>query len=252
MFGLEPANYELSPIKFSVDGVLGEHIQPPFPNQSFFQIICGKPRSGKTTFMLNQLISKGDNRIYRKVFDKITLVMPQNSRRSIKDDPFDDLPADQVFEEFSNDVLEKVRDIRADFDVLDKKKKRNRNQLLILDDVTAHLKDKENLKALIELATNRRHLKLSIILLVQFIRAVPRPVRFQISDVVFFKPSNELDVKIIQEEFINLKKDDFSALTRFVYDNQHDFLYIDKNSEIYYKNLKRIILPHNDLDKNVA
>ena len=254
MFELEKANYELLPIKFACDNTLGDHIKAPFPNQSFFQIICGKPRSGKTTFMLNMLISKGDNRIYRKVFDKICLVMPQNSRRSIKNDPFDDLPPDQMFDEFGNDVLQKVRDIRADFDVLDKKKKRNRNQLLILDDVTAHLKNKENLKALIELATNRRHLKLSIILLVQFIRAVPRPVRFQITDVCFFKPSNELDVKIIQEEFINLKKDDFSALTRFVYEGQHDFLYIDKNNEIYYKNLQKIILPNkdNDLDKNVS
>jgi len=144
-------------------------------------------------------------------------------------------------------VLQKVRDIRADFDILDKKKKRNRNQLLILDDVTAHSKDKENLKALIELATNRRHLKLSIILLVQFIRAVPRVVRFQITDVVFFKPSNELDTKIIQEEFLNLKKDDFANLTRFVFEGQHDFLYIDKNNEFYYKNLQKTILPNKDI-----
>ena len=247
MFELEKANYELSPIKFACDDNLTDHIMPPFPNKSFFMLICGKPASGKTTFMLNMLISKGDNRIYRKVFDKICLVMPTNSRRSIKNDPFDDLPADQMFDEMNSSVIEKIKSIRDDFTELDKKKKRNRNQLLILDDVTAYLKDKDNMRSLIELATNRRHLKLSIILLVQFVRAVPRPVRFQITDVVFFKPSNSLDIAIIGEEFVNMKKDDFQALTRFVYDDSHDYLYVDKNNELYYKNLQHIILPKNDL-----
>ena len=38
-FTLEDANYNLSPVKFNVDGILGEHIKPPFPNQSFFWVI---------------------------------------------------------------------------------------------------------------------------------------------------------------------------------------------------------------------
>eukprot|EP01041_Mallomonas_annulata_P011998 gene11998-25140_t len=125
-------------------------------------MICGKAGSGKTSLLINALIAKKKNRVYRKVFDKIILVMPSNSRKSLKNNPLDDLPEDQQFENF--------------------------------DDVTAYLKD--NPKQLIELATNRRHLKLSIVLLVQFIRAVPRPVRFQVTHVTFFKPANELDLKI--------------------------------------------------------
>ena len=34
-FSLEDPNYELQPVKFNVDGSLGDHILPPFPNQSF-------------------------------------------------------------------------------------------------------------------------------------------------------------------------------------------------------------------------
>jgi hypothetical protein len=168
--------------------------------------------------------------------------MPSNSKKSIKNNPLDDLPDDQVFENMSQDVIEKVKSIREEFDEEDKKKKRQRNQLLILDDITAYLKDKENIKSLIELATNRRHLKLSIILLVQFLKAVPRPIRFQVTHVSFFKPSNNLDLKIIQEEFINLENDKFQELTRFVFVDSHDFLFIDKNNETYYKNLQKIII----------
>jgi 5-bromo-4-chloroindolyl phosphate hydrolysis protein len=92
-----------------------------------------------------------------------------------------------IYHQINYSAVQKVRDLWDKYTELNKKKKRSRNTLLILDDVTAYLKD--NPKALIELATNRRHLKLSIILLVQFIRSVPRPVRFQVTDVCFFKPS---------------------------------------------------------------
>ena len=61
--------------------------------------------------------------------------------------------------------MAKVKAIREEFDELDIKKKRPRNQLLILDDITASLKNNDVMKMLIELSTNRRHLKLSIILL---------------------------------------------------------------------------------------
>jgi KaiC/GvpD/RAD55 family RecA-like ATPase len=139
-FELEKSNYNLQPVKFCCDNILGEHIKPPFPNKSFFMLICGKAGSGKTSLLINALTSKKENRIYRKVFDKILLVMPNNSRQSIKNNPFDDLPTDQLFTEMSDAVIEKIKDIREEFDELDKKKPRPRNQLLILDDVTAYFK----------------------------------------------------------------------------------------------------------------
>jgi hypothetical protein len=247
IISLEEPNYKLEPVKFNVDDTLGAHIKEPFPNQSFFWVIVGKAGSGKTSLLINALSMKKENRVYRRVYDRILLVMPSNSRKSLKNNPLDDLPDDQLFENMDHTVIDKIKEIRSDFDELDKKKKRSRRQLLILDDITAYLKQKENVKTLIELATNRRHLKLSIILLVQFIRAVPRPVRFQITHITFFKPANELDVKIIQEEFVNMKKDLFDDLKRLVFQNAHDFLMIDKNNEVYYKNMQKIIFS-NDID----
>jgi hypothetical protein len=95
-FGLENANYKLNKVEFNVDGELGSHIREPFPNKSFFWVIVGKPGSGKTPLLVNSLVSSGTNRVYRKVFDKILLVMPPSSRSSLKDLPFTDLPDDQT------------------------------------------------------------------------------------------------------------------------------------------------------------
>ena len=85
-FTLDDQNYKLNPVKFVVDNSLGDHIKTPFPNQSFFWLICGKPGSGKTSLLINALASKKEHCIHRKVFDKILLVMPKNSRKSIKKD----------------------------------------------------------------------------------------------------------------------------------------------------------------------
>lgn len=248
MFELKDAEYQMTPIHFSADNELAQHIKAPFPNKSFFLVIVGRPGSGKTTFLLNMLINKGENRIYNKVYDRICLVMPSNSRRSIENDPFD-LPPDQMFDEMGLDVIEKVKSIRDDFTAMEKKDKekkkkvRNRNQLLVMDDITAYLKQKENQKALIELATNRRHLRLSIILLVQYVKSIPRPVRFQVTSVVLFKPANNGELNILADEFIALKKNDFEELCRFVFQEPHDFLFLVKEEERYFKNLSEIILP---------
>lgn len=234
-FELENSNYDLKPVKFTVDGLISEVIKPPFPNQSYFWIIAGKAGSGKTSLLVNAMTNK---LIYKKAFDKVILVQPKNSRSSIKNSPFDDLPEDQTFGKLNYDVLDKVQSIRKSFDELDKYKKKNRNQLLILDDVTSSLKDNEDI--LVELTTNRRHLKLSIILLVQFVRSISRSVRLQITHLTLFKPANQLETGIIEEEFINMPHNEFKKLCRFIWNTPYDFMMIDKQNEKYYKNLNLI------------
>jgi hypothetical protein len=61
-----------------------------------------------------------------------------------------------------------------------------------------------------------------------------------VTHITFFKPSNNLDSKIIEEEYVNMKPDQFKALAKFVFEETHDFLFIDKNNEKIYKNLNKI------------
>jgi len=247
MFNLEKSNYkELSKVHFNSDDIFNDRIKEPFQNSNFFYIIVGKPGSGKTSLLINMLNNRN---IYKNVFDKINLVMPKSTQQNIRNNIFDDLPEDQIFYDIDESILDKIKSIKADFEEekeMRKKKKlkeRKFNQLLILDDVTAYLKDKENLRMLTDISTNRRQYNLSVILLVQFLRAVPRPIRFFTTTLYFFKPSNNLDMSILKEEYITIDADQFVKLANFVFNNQHDFLIINKNNETYYKNLQKIIMP---------
>ena len=242
---LENSHFNFPIIKFDSDNILANHIKEPFPIQSFFFVLVGKPGSGKTSLLLNILSLKDENRVYYQVFDKILYVCPNTTRKNIKNNPFDELPDDQKFESFSHEVLIKIKEIRSDFDEekkeRKKKKKRIQHQLLIIDDCTAELKQKENIRTFIEIITNRRQFRLSVILLVQFLRSIPRPIRFQITDIVLFKTSNRMDSKIIQEEYVNMNNEKFLELTNFCWNSPHDFIFINKDKEIYYKNLQRIV-----------
>jgi hypothetical protein len=245
MFALEKPNYKLDKVNFNVDVPFNNKIQPPFENKSFFYIIVGKPGSGKTSVLINMM----DNpKIYKKVFTKILLCMPKNSRLSLKDNIFEDLPEDQLFDTLNESILTKIKSIKDEFEQDKEDRLENgkppicRHQLLILDDVTAHLKESENINMLIELATNRRHYNLSIILLVQFLRSIPRPIRFFTTSCIFFKASNNLDTAVLREEYINLPKNIFESLLNFVFDTDaHDYMIINKDTNTYYKKLQKII-----------
>lgn len=245
MFALEKSNYKLNKIDFNVDIPFNDKIKPPFENKSFFYIIVGKPGSGKTSILVNML---SNSKIYKKVFTRVMLCMPKNSRLSLKDDIFEDLPEDQIFETINESILTKIRSNKEEFEqdkedrLQSGKKIIFHHQLLIMDDVTAYLKQKENIDLLIELATNRRHYNLSIILLVQFLRSIPRPIRFFTTSCIFFKASNNLDTEILREEYINLPKKQFDELLNFVFDNDsHDYLIINKDTNTYYKKLQKIL-----------
>lgn len=245
MFELEKPNYDIQKIGFNVDDKFNDIIKEPFPNHSFFMTVLGPPKSGKTNLLINMITNK---KIYKKVFDKIILVMPTTSVKSIKNNIFDDLPTDQHFNELSPDVFLKIRSVRDEFDKLEelekekKKKPKTRRMLVIFDDVLSQLKDPENYNLLVSLSTRYRHLRVSIILLAQYLRNIPKPMRSQISHLVAFKMPNEMDKKILREEYIALKLNEFVELVNFVYQNPHDFLFVDLYNNAFYKNLSKIIM----------
>ena len=86
---------------------------------------------------------------------------------------------------------------------------------------------------------NRRHINLSIIILVQYIISVPRSVRSQLSCVLMFTLANNDDLETIRKEFVMLKKKDFESLAKFVFKDKHDTLFIDRGTNELYKNFAK-------------
>jgi hypothetical protein len=239
-FELLPSNYTtMKPIKFNGDRPLSDKrtIKAPFSNEScFFMIVVGKPKSGKTTFVFNTLTNK---EIYKKIFKNIIYVAPITSRNNIHNNPLQDLDSEQLFDNLSIDVQRRVEENKKLYDETPEK---HYNQLLLIDDCTAFLKDKGNVQMLNELAMNRRQISLSIILLTQYVVSIPPALRSQYNSIVIFKPIKK-DYDRINKEIMFMKKDEFIDFIDYVFKVRHDNLFVNVDNENdYYKNLQKIII----------
>ena len=229
-FQLLPSNYtKLTNIKMVCDVPLTKReIKEPFLNKSFFYLICAPPGSGKSTFLFQILTTTGKNKIYNKVFKNILYVAPLNSQSTVKDNPLSDIGDENIFNELSEKVKDRVYKIKEEYD---DKPDKHYNQLLIIDDCTHSLND----------WFVKKLPKIEIIILTQYLVSIPASVRSQISCAIVFKPANNKDLEKIKTEFVNMSNEDFRLLCNFVFENKHDHLFINRENNNLYKNLQRIV-----------
>lgn len=199
-----------------------------FLNNHSTTLFIGKPRSGKTSLLYSFFKSK---KLMNKVFDKIFLFQPSASRASMSDKLFDKLPDDQKYEELS---LENLNDAQS-------KLTPDGNNVMIFDDMTAYLKDKQNLKKLKELVFNRRHLHLSIFFLVQTWYSVPKDIRKMFSNIFIFKVSKN-EMSAIWDEVIEYSTDLIVPIIKTVYDEPYQFLFVNTDSQRLFKNWDEIVI----------
>lgn len=180
--------------------------------------------------------SKGVRHGYNKVFDKIYVVSPTIGNESIKNDPFKALPENQIYRELTLDNLDEIQKN------LEENRSDEINSVLILDDVGSELKKSKAIeKKLISIIQNRRHLYTSIFILLQKFRDAPTGIRNNMSHFTSFRPKNMIERESIINEMFNFNKEQSNSLMEYVFDDKHDFLYVDlslRNSGQYmfYKN----------------
>ena len=207
-----------------------------FMNKHSTNLLIGRPGSGKTSLLYSLFKSK---QCLRKCYHSIYLFQPSHSRVSMKDPIFDTLPDDQKFEELNYESLANVVNrIKS----ADKKE----NNCIIMDDMTAYLKNGDTLQLLKELIFNRRHYHTSIFFLVQTWFSVPKDIRKLFSNIFVFKV-NKNELENIFEESVEQKKDLAMDIAKVVFREPYQYLFINTDSQRLFRGFDEIVLPDADI-----
>ena len=223
--------------EFKVDEPLSKHLEDdPLlsnMNKSFCCGLIGKAGSGKTSLMVSFLQTP---KKFKKVFNKIYVFMPNSSRNSMKNNIFDVLPEDQLFEGVSYEILSEV------YERLLESTEDNHKSLLVFDDVQSYLKNKEVEVNLLHIIANRRHLRCSFFIIAQNYNKIPKNIRQSFTDIFLFNVGKEEYINIYEEN-INLSKDDFSkVLTEY-----RSIKKTESNSFIYIHDKDKIFINWNEI-----
>lgn len=200
-------------------------------NSHSTNLLLGKPRSGKSSLMWSMLRSR---KMLNKVYNNVYLFQPSHSRTSIKNNIFKKHDKDKMFDELTfvdlYDVVERIKATDKD-----------ENNVIIFDDMSAYLKNKETLQLFKELIFNRRHLRTSIFFLNQTFMSVPKELRRLFSNIFLFKVGqNELS-----NVFTELVEDDNvrglqSVIAKRVFDKPYNYLFINTDNQDFFKGFDRI------------
>lgn len=233
----EDSKVKLKLPSFSCDGQLGKHIPEPIPNQAFAWLFSGKAGSGKTSLAMSLLCAKGDARVYRGIFDHVHIVAPQASLASMKNDYFKGHHSSRMHHELDWGVLEEIIE-----DAIKVREEDDGNTLLLIDDMASSLKNKDVQKQLMRAIANRRHYGLSLMILAQSYMFVPLSVRKQLTHLSMWKPTNRKEFESVFQELIYLDKDSAEELSKHVYQEKYDHLFLDINRSKFYRNFNSLEL----------
>jgi len=201
--------------------------------------IIGKPGSGKTSLLVSFLTGKKKDKVFRKCFDHILLVMPESSRKSMKKNIFEKHVEDKMFEELNPSTMSSI------YNKLLHSTEEKETTLLILDDIGASLKNADIQQTMRKIIFNRRHLKVHIVMLLQSFTSCPLTIRKLFTNVFMFKPSKK-EFEVLFSELFEQKKDYSLDIMHYVYKEPHDCLMLNVDSQRMYKNFDEILIKSPD------
>jgi hypothetical protein len=221
---------------------------PFLPNIPFAIYLLGVVKAGKSTFMRSLLD------IYAEAFDKIFFISPTFALDPEAIDLLDSYDGIEAFSSLSilDGVMKKLTKINKGKSPQEKVK-----VLVIMDDVINELIKfckKEN-NFINRMATNRRHIGISFMLLSQYFKRCPPLLRNNFSSFVLFRQENQAERRKIVEELSGyLGKEKFEELFDEATREPYSALTINFDAPSkeyqYTKNFNTILISNPDeLDK---
>jgi hypothetical protein len=197
-------------------------IEKVFERIPLAMLMVGKRRSGKTKLLTEMLNTK----YFKKKFDRIYLFSPTVQL----DSTWGDVRNKNVifYDEYYDDTIEAIMKLQSAIPENERK-----HQMIILDDFAEKLKGKRG-HALEKLATKGRHFKLSFIFTTQKYNLAPTVIRNNIDEVIFFRVSNNMELKTIEEEY-NQRDLDFGALLNSVTTGYNYLCVVKGKEDVYYR-----------------
>ena len=221
---------------FSVDGKLHDKLDDfevtKLMNKHNVTLFLGRGGSGKSTLLISFLKSKP---LFKRIYHKIILFCPPNSRGSINNDFWGkNLEDEDIYDELTFENLQEAYDIAM----------MNRDEglrtLIIFDDVQKQMKG-ENEKLLLHMINNRRHASLSLWLACQNYISIPKQVRQNLTDMFIFKVS-KVEMGNIFTEHLELSKEIFEKLQQMLFKQPHEFLYINTLTGRLFRNWDELVI----------
>lgn len=161
-------------------------------------------------------------------------ISTQLEQMAKKDPDFDGrIPEECFFSEYDEDTLADIMDQQMAIVKLLKKHDKTKhlaNRILIVFDdlVGSSLFSGKKDNPFKRLNTNHRHYSISMLMVTQAYKEIPKTVRTQFSCVIVFEIANEKELEVIFEENpMNLKRDDWMELYQHATNGDHDFMFIN-------------------------
>jgi len=195
------------------------------PKSPFRLIIAGGSGSGKTTVASHML-----KKMYPEYYDEVHMFSP-----TAKWDPaWKDVKFTKVHESLDQGELEAIYE-KAEArckGLQDSGMAKSKRILIIFDDCIAESKFM-NSPELLKMNVQGRHCNISNMMLTQSYMKVPRSVRLQATDIIFF-PSNLSEVDRVSKEHCppNTSSNDFRKLVLHATKEKHHFLFMCKRKEV--------------------
>lgn len=222
----------MNPIRERMDVYIPK-INENLPRRNgFVYSLIGAGGSGKSSLMLSMFKSP---KYYRGKFDNIHYFTPASSFMSVEKHPFSG--HDKVYHELDPDTLETIYE-----ELLELKEEAIANDcpiehsLIIIDDFANDLKDKNLSQKINKAIVKTRHLNCSWIFTLQSYTLFPKVLRKQITNATIFKPNNNEEWESINNELLNMSRNDLIKLYDYCFNKPYQHLDIDTKENKIYKN----------------